>query len=94
MLARLGVAADLFRIAVVVGALGGCRDEPGAEALDLFTGLGPDVVCVDDGTKSAGCRDRLKTGNPDPQDEHLGGRDGAGRGHHHGESARRGGGTL
>ena len=58
-------------------------DELGAEALDLLLGRGPDVGRRDHRAQAARRGDRLQTGDPGADHEHLGRRHGAGRGHQH-----------
>ena len=46
-------------------------DEATSERLDLFFGLGPDVVTAHDCSESVGRGDRLQTGDSGTQHEHL-----------------------
>ena len=63
-------------------------DKGGAEALHLCFGRGAHVVGADVRTEPPGGRDRLQAGDAGAEHEHLGRRDGAGRGHVEGEELR------
>ena len=63
-------------------------EELRAEALDLFLDHGPDVEAGDDGAEAPRGRDRLQPGDSRPDDQHLGGDDGARRGDEHRQELR------
>ena len=79
LLAALGLVGDLFCIAGRSSRrlVDGGRYELGAEALDLFPNLGPDVIGRDNGAEALGRGDGLEPGDTGTEDQHLDRRDGA-----------------
>ena len=58
-----------------------------SEGADLFSRGGADIESLDNGAVATGGCDGLQACHPGADDEYLGGRDGSGGGHQHGEEA-------
>ncbi|MDQ7087573.1 MAG: hypothetical protein Q9Q13_06825 [Acidobacteriota bacterium] len=82
----LGVTALVFG----GGGLQLQLDELPTEALHLFLDRGADIVGMDHCAQALGGGDRLESGDAGADDEDMGRREGAGRGHFHGEQPGQG----
>ncbi len=86
-------------LATVVAIRSACfwrkaSDIDGAEGFDFLLGGGPHIRAGDDAAEAARGGDGLQPGHAGADDEHTGGRHGAGGGHHHGKAAGEGAGGL